>query len=466
MASDSKEPAEIESGGPEGRGRGESVGCTEVLITLVHGTWAHGLFRRKPNGPDWYDQDGLFTRSLTRLLAERGIHAKFLAPCIWSGRNSMSARRACAASIIRSQRKASRSYPGVPRIVIAHSHGGTSVIAALRSLQAKHAPAGVVTLASPFISTEERAIPQGDRLALMVAGFALRIGMVASAWFIGSSILRFFLHDSFLEAHQTIATILLASIVIFLNERFFGLLPEAKNRSRRQRRRALQMSGSKLGGSKLFVVRATADEASLALGIGDAAEVAHGLARRAFIVPRIATRLLAQGLHRVGMRIDWMFNVMMVGVFLFLAYLPFQDVASDAGYSWLGLVPFFLVVVPMSLISAVAIPVIIASAILGVLAGVSLLLSGILSFLSYGPEYPFLGWDVRTTAETSPPGHTVPCHSLRLRSRGRLRHGIYRHLRTRKVIADWISQTFSVPCNSQHVRAIGWGELANPNAMP
>lgn len=138
----------------------------EVVITLVHGTWARTA--------DWTFAESELCSALT---AEVG-NILFQRFC-WSGRNSMRARRyaswQCALFLWRSVRK----YPSAGHFVIAHSHGGTVVLNALRPRLVERL-SGVVLLATPVIVTRDRRL---DRMSRRLLPF-LGVSPLLVSWFV------------------------------------------------------------------------------------------------------------------------------------------------------------------------------------------------------------------------------------------------------------------------------------------
>jgi len=65
------------------------VGRHQLLITLVHGTWAHTFFpmlRRQNRHPLWFEENSPF---LAHLSAELGDIPHKIKPLLWSGAYSI-----------------------------------------------------------------------------------------------------------------------------------------------------------------------------------------------------------------------------------------------------------------------------------------------------------------------------------------------------------------------------------------
>src|SRR5215470_6727971 len=103
------------------------VGQHQLLITLVHGTWAHWFLIRRPyNSP--------FS---TRLSAEFGDIPHKIEPLRWSGANSIYVRDKTAQVLAKHLSAEHAEHPQDAQLIIAHSHGGNIALRALHHLQ-KH----------------------------------------------------------------------------------------------------------------------------------------------------------------------------------------------------------------------------------------------------------------------------------------------------------------------------------------
>jgi hypothetical protein len=148
-----------------------------LAVTMVHGTFPRGLWlqlrrnlsaswsrlcRRqveeaalwpapasKPDQRCWFEEGSEFQRDLVRRtgLPPGGIvFDRFL----WSGRNTFADRAEAARSLRAALRESAREHPGVPHVVLAHSHGGTVAVKALDTSDAPNVRA-LLTLATPFV---------------------------------------------------------------------------------------------------------------------------------------------------------------------------------------------------------------------------------------------------------------------------------------------------------------------------
>jgi hypothetical protein len=155
-----------------------------LAVTMVHGTFPRGLWlqlRRnlralwsrlcgrqveeatlwpepasKPDQRCWFEEGSEFERDLVRrtgLPPGSVVFDRFL----WSGRNTFADRTKAARSLRTALRESTRKHPGVSRVVLAHSHGGTVAVKALdRSDEYRgggETPGvrALLTLATPFV---------------------------------------------------------------------------------------------------------------------------------------------------------------------------------------------------------------------------------------------------------------------------------------------------------------------------
>jgi hypothetical protein len=137
---------------------------TQYVITLVHGTWAPNAAWTRPGSP---------LRASLEAALDGGVRFRRL---LWTGRNRQADRADAASRTRRVLNAGIRAYPDASHFVIAHSHGGNIVRAALQDAELQQRVAGVVTMGTPFIDCRPRdATLQLGLFALTVAilgGFA------------------------------------------------------------------------------------------------------------------------------------------------------------------------------------------------------------------------------------------------------------------------------------------------------
>lgn len=152
------------------------------VITLVHGTWA--------DTRGWVAPGSVLRRELEGRLGHL-VFREFP----WISANTHAARIEAGVRLGRFVRGGHAQYPRARHFIVAHSHGGTVALYAMRDAAASQAIAGVVTLATPFLHTRRRqcrgcinlvaflllAVPVVlGTLALMTPGLeSLRIAWIA-----------------------------------------------------------------------------------------------------------------------------------------------------------------------------------------------------------------------------------------------------------------------------------------------
>jgi hypothetical protein len=136
-----------------------------LLVTLVHGTFA-------PNAP-WTAAGSSLFEATRRALGDAAQIDAF----VWSGANSHAVRRQAGQSLAAFLARRAAAAPGRRHLLIAHSHGGNVALYALK-LQPALAPtvAGIVTMATPFITVRRRQIHAAIRLLSWLVPPAVFIG--------------------------------------------------------------------------------------------------------------------------------------------------------------------------------------------------------------------------------------------------------------------------------------------------
>ncbi len=119
----------------------------KVIVTLVHGTFAADA--------NWKERGSPLYEHIRRELGEQSeIHA-----FVWSGGNSHADRVGAGKALAAHLAQLSELAPDKKHLIVAHSHGGNVVLYALRQRPALIPTiAGVVTMATPFITVRRRKI--------------------------------------------------------------------------------------------------------------------------------------------------------------------------------------------------------------------------------------------------------------------------------------------------------------------
>jgi len=122
------------------------------ILHLVHGTFAREA--------EWIQPDS----SLAKAVKSRITREVTIAPFIWTGANSHSARQKAGTELAARISDYSQHQPGVPQYIIAHSHGGNVAAYALSKGETSSRVAGVACLGTPFIKAHARDLAGSRRL--------------------------------------------------------------------------------------------------------------------------------------------------------------------------------------------------------------------------------------------------------------------------------------------------------------
>ena len=161
----------------------------DLAITLVHGTWGRGLYRRRssrtqprrPRKPGWFETGSRFRSTLKELLSNDDSDRSYSVDVFeWSGANSFIERARAATDLAKRLDQQASTDPSRTQILIGHSHGGTVCMLACRELKA--ARPHLVTLATPFIELD--ASDAGSRTLMQSLANQLRGSSVVSFFFI------------------------------------------------------------------------------------------------------------------------------------------------------------------------------------------------------------------------------------------------------------------------------------------
>jgi hypothetical protein len=337
-----------------------------LAVTIVHGTFPRGLrlqlrrnllalwtrLRGRPideavmwpapvSQPDrrcWFESGSEFERDLVRrsgLPPGSVVFDHFL----WSGRNRFADRAEAARSLRGALRESGRKHPGVPHVVLAHSHGGTVAVKALdmrdESRGGGETPdmRALLTLGTPFVRLvwrwgpllEVGGLPQFvaivlPPLVLLLAPLmALYLGRRSDgvAQIVAASGLGIAALVAALRVSLSAATIIIAIILAFggaaLREQaidavkwlvIIGIVGHSIALIVISRMRVLREAMQRYVEDEplclpcpLLALRAPRDEASLAIGLG---QVAQGLGYAAARLVGLLGRPLDRQLAEVG----------------------------------------------------------------------------------------------------------------------------------------------------------------------
>jgi hypothetical protein len=130
-----------------------------IEITLVPGTWAFGFFRHRAdlyhpaNPPRWFEEGSEFRTTLEAEL--RRMEFDFSIKVLqWDCANSVRSRAMQAESLAKSL--TSQRSPGIRRVIIGHSHGGSIAFKAASLVETSDDDLAIVTLSTPFLQASSR----------------------------------------------------------------------------------------------------------------------------------------------------------------------------------------------------------------------------------------------------------------------------------------------------------------------
>jgi hypothetical protein len=207
----------------------------EVVITLVHGTWARNATWTRAGSPLCSALRTEFPRVL-------------IVPFVWSGANTMRARDKGSQALSAHIRDFILRHPNARHYVIAHSHGGNLAMYALREDDLRRRVDGLVCLSTPFLHVRPREIPPVAKFAL--AGSALMLPLI----------LREALADWCCPAGPALVDWLSVPLALAVGIGLMKVLPASAARA--SRRLALP----RVDPTRCLLIRAAGDEASAALG--------------------------------------------------------------------------------------------------------------------------------------------------------------------------------------------------------
>lgn len=151
-----------------------------IQITLIHGTFARGARWTQKGSPLRNKLEDSFPYKVQ-------FHDDFR----WSGLPSHIARHVAAGRLQKYLDSVSRRNPG-PHYLIAHSHGSLVSLYALRNQETAKNLDGIVSLSTPYLIARRRALSVLGWVAIVLSGIAaltigLNISIVPFAWYLDSS---------------------------------------------------------------------------------------------------------------------------------------------------------------------------------------------------------------------------------------------------------------------------------------
>jgi hypothetical protein len=396
----------------------------DIVVTLVHGTWALGSEWTRP-GSNFHG------RLHAALASATGASIQFRR-FLWSGSNTFGLRKVAIDGLVSDIRALVAKGAGAathPRhFVIAHSHGGNVALQALNDPVVARGVDGLACLATPFLQGRERK-PEATLWAALVLAPAVAAGVwlyVLSAHWRGSG-----------EAWLILAVVLGGGLLLGvanagLGRRFASLAAQTVAPT-------AELSPSIR--DKLLIIRSSGDEASAGLGFGYILSWAVGrLWHTAWQMARQPFLNVWNGMKPPNRA--WMIGQLIgAPVVLFLAARMYFDAAFRAqvtaispelrDFLWIWLMPGALLFM------------LVVTVIYGVLPLVGMLLfmpvPAILGMLAlpFGGDLILASLFFEITAEPVPNG---PLRVLQLPMRDRdLRHSSYDDPESIQAITEWIA---------------------------
>jgi pimeloyl-ACP methyl ester carboxylesterase len=349
-----------------------------IIITLVHGTWARRAMWTLPGSP--------LCRTLVHAADAPVLFQRF----IWSGRNSISARRRAVNGLIEHLHSLIEEWPHARHYVVAHSHGGNVAFQALADPLLNERIGGLVCLSTPFLTATRRDLGP-------VGGIALWWLPVLVIFYGGT----FALQQATPSSVDTLGPVLLAVAVAsgFLTSRVLRRFATSVLES-------LQYPAGEP--SKTLILRAAGDEASAALA------ATH-------ILSWVTGRLWLITSHALGRTLDtverWRelltrhrLTTALVAACLALVCVVALVRLSTSDPLWLQrvlLLPGVLLLLMVAILFRGGLAAAFLGRMLfGAIAAPFLLLIAILG-VSLGPELLVAGLLFQVTAEATPPGRWV-----------------------------------------------------------
>ena len=382
-------------------------------VTFIHGTFAQDA--------DWVDPKGALARQLATEARHsdltRAVHPYAFQ---WSGRNTFHARRQAVEELRAHLRTVIAEHPTGIHCAVAHSHGGTILLHALRDGEIAERMARVVCMSTPFI----RIVPNADAwtTAFSVGVKSLEaIILVAGALWLTTLAQRY----AVTAAHPGLVALVVELALILAFVAVNRTTDAALRRWQKHSEVIAGMSGHpQLRLDQAVFIRTAADEAAFGIGLG---ATGAWLFERAAIAVTVVADLVRWFLlwPVTRARIGWpMFIVVMMSlvvllIALFVLLLPSSPLLYIA-YAVIGVAG--LCVLP----DLVLLPFVV-------------LLS--VCYIPFGYELALCTPFLRATVEAAPSGiwRVFQFPSLRLLPLLKMQHSyIYESSSMRLFIARWI----------------------------
>jgi hypothetical protein len=300
-------------------------------VILVHGTWGRGIFpkmsdlrRRYFRGTKrWFEDGSPFCVEMDAALKSASLDWPIRA-FLWSGANSVHDRDRAARDLSKQLREDLKD-PDATAVIIAHSHGGNVVLRALQHLDSMAGRIRVVTLATPFLRVFARRsfeLSFSVKLFMFLALFIILVGLFLIL-FVNLLAIAFVSKEVGLIIFMLLAGGAGYFTTKWLNEVF------TKPHTALAIEEAAHYDTKGAAASRMLVIRAVDDEASLSLAVGSIGS-RLSFATLVAVIPAISSLgvffswLNSLGLGAVSLDSLWL-GVLMMGVCfgtLMLFFIP------------------------------------------------------------------------------------------------------------------------------------------------
>ena len=237
----------------------------KTIVHIVHGTRPFGILKKSINStPYWFEEGSPTLSSMVPKENCKTITFK------WSGKNSVKARWLAAQSFKEHLKSNIEKYPSAQHVIVAHSHGGTVVANTLSTelasdIKTSHI-SGIICLGTPF--TYIKPVSEKVKTFVLFGVLSFLILIMAIFFYIIYKKTTLF-HSSEKQ--------LLGAFIIFacITYNFFAITFNAFEALSYQKSYAYNGSPI-ITGIPLLLIRATRDEAAIALGVGQLIQTITG----------------------------------------------------------------------------------------------------------------------------------------------------------------------------------------------
>jgi pimeloyl-ACP methyl ester carboxylesterase len=388
-----------------------------VIITVIHGTWA--------SKAAWTRENSVFCNLIRASLFLPNLYINSFQ---WSGRNSVSARYKASLALSEELEDNWHRWPDARQLLIAHSHGGTVALSALRNGGLSERVLGLACLSTPFLSARTRP-------ATLVSTFGIRVTPLVAVWVIFTLAFKFPGLKHLVDQHETLKP-LVGFCIIGVMGGIWKFTPKVIKAFTDKVIERMQIA--ELKPEQLFILRAPGDEASAALG---AAQILNFIVSKIWngvgdVLGYTVTNPVVDWLSRcLGSRwFIWVSVVMLASVVCLMAFGPsiIFGVPKANMFGW---------VMAVYLLSTYVLVVFWGGWLIlfSLLAAPLPILLAVIVF-PFAPELALASLVLNVSAESTPPGSwTVRLLRLRRNSYLGLMHSIvYQDPVAIALLADWI----------------------------